>query len=295
MKNEELLELAKKLANEEDLSKFGKELAELDDAANKFARIDANSWNEQKIIDQFNEYYVQIKERKVAVNDAINAKKKELIEKVKVLVKENNFNKALKEYDELFNQFKGLGRSAKELDDQYYQTLKEVKNTIYENRKAYFEGQKAKAEAAKKAKEDIVAAAKELLNESSFKVADAKMNELFNSWKQAGFAGKELDDALWAEFAAARKEFNAKKNAYFEEQKKVFEEKAVKKQEIIKKAKVLLANSEFTEEEINSIKDLRQAWKEVGFAGKENDDALWNEFNAIINKYFEEKKFYKGK
>ena len=74
---------------------------------------------------------------------------------------------------------------------------------------------------------------------------------------------------------------------------KVFDERAEKKEELIKTAKRLLANSEFTDEEIEKVKALRNEYKAIGFAGKEKDDDLYQRFNEVIQKYFEEMKFYK--
>ena len=84
-----------------------------------------------------------------------------------------------------------------------------------------------------------------------------------------------------------------KKKEHHAEMIKVFEEKANKKEELIKNAKVLLANSEFTYEEVEKVKALRNEFKSIGFAGKEKDDDLYQRFNAVIQKYFEEMKFYK--
>ena len=74
---------------------------------------------------------------------------------------------------------------------------------------------------------------------------------------------------------------------------KVFEERAAKKEELIKAARIILANSEFTDEEIEKVKALRNEFKSIGFAGKEKDDDLYQRFNEIIQKYFEELKFYR--
>ena len=41
---------------------------------------------------------------------------------------------------------------------------------------------------------------------------------------------------------------------------------------MIKAAKILLANSEFTDEEVASVKALRNKWKEIGNAGRDNEE-----------------------
>ena len=88
-------------------------------------------------------------------------------------------------------------------------------------------------------------------------------------------------------------EFQDKKKERHGEMLKLFEERAAKKEELIKNARILLANSEFSEEEITKVKNLRNEYKAIGFAGKEKDDELYQRFNEVIQKYFEEMKFYK--
>ena len=75
---------------------------------------------------------------------------------------------------------------------------------------------------------------------------------------------------------------------------KVFDERAAKKEELIKAAKILLANSEFSDEEVEKIKALRNDFKATGFAGKEKDDDLYQRFDEVVKKYFDEMKFYKN-
>ena len=75
---------------------------------------------------------------------------------------------------------------------------------------------------------------------------------------------------------------------------KLFEERAAKKEELIKTLKKILADSEFTDEEVELVKKLRNDFKAIGFAGKEKDDDLYQRFNEVVQKYFEELKFYKN-
>ena len=118
------------------------------------------------------------------------------------------------------------------------------------------------------------------------------MDALRKEWKEVGYSGKG-DEYLWKDFAKVMDEFQEKKKERHSEMLKLVEERAAKKEELIKTAKITLANSEFTEEEIAKVKNLRNEYKAVGFAGKEKDDELYQRFNEVIQKYFEEMKFYK--
>ena len=118
------------------------------------------------------------------------------------------------------------------------------------------------------------------------------MDALRKEWKEVGYSCKG-DDYLWKEFAKVLDEFREKKKEHHSEMIKAFEERANKKEELIKVAKILLANSTFSDEEVEKVKALRNEYKAIGFAGKEKDDDLYQRFNEVIRKYFDEMKFYK--
>ena len=61
---------------------------------------------------------------------------------------------------------------------------------------------------------------------------------------------------------------------------------------MIKDAKKLLADSDFSDEEVKKVRNMQKEFDKIGFAGKDKDDDLYARFNEVIKKYFEEKKFY---
>ncbi len=126
----------------------------------------------------------------------------------------------------------------------------------------------------------------------NIKDATSKMDRIFNDWKKVGFAGKEADDALWNEFNEVRKEFSEKRKAHFENMKTVFAERVEKKEALIKKIKYITSEAYFTPEEEKQLRDIEKEFRDLGFAGKEKDQELWDNMQAAIRKYYEEKKFY---
>lgn len=114
------------------------------------------------------------------------------------------------------------------------------------------------------------------------------------AWKQLGSAGKEHEEELWAKFSEQRKIFFKNRKEYYKGLKETYAERTEAKKAIIAEAKQYLARSEFTDEEIASVKELRTKWKEVGSAGRENEDTLWEEFNGIVNKYYDNMRFYRN-
>ena len=219
--------------------------------------------------------------------------KKKVIEEVKKLVDRKDINSASKELDELSNEFKRIGRAGtKEQDDELWNELREAKDAFFAKRREFYEARDAQNEAKREKKQDVIKRAKEALEMENIKEAGDKLNDFRQEWKEIGYTGKS-DDALWEEFKAVLDAFQDKRRAHHADMVKMFEDRAAKKEELIKTAKKILADSDFSDEEVAKIKNLRREYRDIGFAGKEKDDDLYQRFNAVINKYFEEMKFYK--
>ena len=128
---------------------------------------------------------------------------------------------------------------------------------------------------------------------SNFKEIGAKMDELMESWKQLGHAGKEFEEDLWAKFKEQRTKFFKNRKAYYESMKETYAKRTEDKKALIAEAKLYLARSEFSEDEVEAVKGLRARWKEIGSAGRENEDTLWEEFNGVVNKYYDNMRYYR--
>ena len=294
MTKQEFIALAKELLEEENLDNRSQDLQLLRREFKYIANRDEENYLDQeetnKVIAVYNELVK--KEPKLLVSPY--DEKKAIIEKARKLLDKKEIIAANRELDRLSDEFRKAGRAnTKEQDDELWNEFRQVKDEFYAKKRAFFE-ELDKANAEKKAKkENIIERAKELVNNvENIREANAQMDALRKEWKEVGYSGKG-DEHLWKDFAKALDEFQEKKKERHGEMLKLFEERAAKKEELIKKARILLANSEFTEEEIEKVKALRGEYKAVGFAGKDKDDDLYQRFNEVIQKYFEEMKFYK--
>ena len=294
MTKQEFIALAKELLEEENLDNRSQDLQLLRREFKYIANRDEENYLDQeetnKVIAVYNELVK--KEPKLLVSPY--DEKKAIIEKARKLLDKKEIIAANRELDRLSDEFRKAGRAnTKEQDDELWNEFRQVKDEFYAKKRAFFE-ELDKANAEKKAKkENIIERAKELVNNvENIREANAQMDALRKEWKEVGYSGKG-DEYLWKDFAKVMDEFQEKKKERHGEMLKLFEERAAQKEELIKKARILLANSEFTEEEIEKVKALRGEYKAIGFAGKDKDDDLYQRFNEVIQKYFEEMKFYK--
>ena len=293
MNTQELISLTKELLNEEHLENRYYDMQLLKREYKFLLGRDVDSFSEQEEINKFAELFNELAKKEPKLLSSASEEKKKIIAAARKLLDKKEILAANKELDTLTEEWKKAGRSStKEEDDELWAEFRQVKDEFYAKKRAFFE-ELDKANAEKRAKkEDIIERAKKVIEVENIREANAQMDELRKEWKAVGYSGKG-DEYLWKDFAKVMDDFQEKKKERHGEMLKLFEERAAKKEELIKTARVMLANSEFTEEEIAKVKNLRNEYKAIGFAGKEKDDDLYQRFNEVIQKYFDEMKFYK--
>ena len=294
MEKQQLIALVKELLEEKNLDDRTADLQMLRREYKRLLGRDEDSFKEQEETDKFIALFNELAKREPKLLSSPNEEKKNIIAAARKLLDKKEILAANKELDKLSEEFKKAGRcSTKEQDDELWAEFRAVKDEFYAKKRAYFEQLDKANEERRAKKEDIIERAKAVIEVENIREANAQMDALRKEWKEVGYSGKG-DDYLWKNFAKVLDEFQEKKKECHSEMLKLFEERATKKEELIKQAKILLANSEFTDEEIEKVKALRNEYKGIGFAGKEKDDDLYQRFNDVIKKYFEEMKFYKN-
>ena len=289
---EELIQKLEELMGEENAAMAFAKAKELKRRWPK-VREEEESFSDQELSEKFIGMMDELAKKAGNVFVNTEEKKNEIIARAKEIVEKNNFKKGTEEMKLLLEEWKLAGRINKEKDDELWNQFSEVRKEFFEKKNEYFDNLKASFAENKKLKEEIIEKAKEVANIENIKEAGNRVNELMEEWKKVGSASRKEDDELWNQFLAERKAFFARRDAFFDEMKETFAKRVEEKKEIISQAKLYLARSEFTDEEVNAVKELRNRWKQIGNAGKNHENELWNEFNTILDKYFENMKYYK--
>ena len=258
------------------------------------AREDEESFYEKELSDRFNAIMDELAEKAGDVEINVEDRKNEIIAKAKEIAAGTNFKKGNELMQQLMEEWKQAGRLNKEKDDELWAAFKEARNEFFEKKNEYFANLKETFAANKVLKEELIEKAKAVLDLENIKEAAKQTSELMEEWKKVGSAGHKDDEKLWQAFLTERKAFYDKRDAFYDNMKETYAKRVAEKKELISEAKLYLARSEFTEDEIESVKGLRAKWKEIGNAGRDNENALWEEFNGIINKYYENMRFYKN-
>ena len=81
-------------------------------------------------------------------------------------------------------------------------------------------------------------------------------------WKNAGFAGKEVDDQLWNEFNEARQKFYDRRSAAYAQIHERQQQIAEKKKELIEQAAAIVAQKEYNLSliHISAVLHVHRSW-----------------------------------
>lgn len=293
MNKQELIALTNELLKEDNLANRKEDLQYLKREYKYILSKEEESFYEKEESDKFIALFNELAKKEPRLLLSPYDEKKTIIAEARKLLEQKDVLKANKELDRLNDDFRKAGRSSKkEDDDELFEEFRKVKDEFYAKKRDYF-AELDKSNALKKEKkEDIIKRANEVLKITNIKEASEKLDLLKKEWKEVGYAGKG-DEDLWKEFVKVLDAFQVKRKEHYNQMQKVFDERANKKEELIKTAKKILADSDFSSEEVKRIKDLRNEYRNIGFAGRDKDDDLYERFNEVIKKYFDEMKFYK--
>ena len=279
----DLIVKAKELSENEDLNVVFKQISSLQ---KQWRRIP----NYESALDE------QLQQEFEGYVDAVYAKRNELykknaevkqglVAKAKALANPSNFNQATNEMNALMNEWKATGSASKDKDDELWALFNEARQTFFDNKRKHYEDLQVSFANATEAKEQLVKEAKALESSENWKEASEQFKALMAKWKEIGNAGKDNENRLWNEFNGSYQAFNAKRNAYYDALHVTQADRATKKQELIAKAKEIVASNDYSKEHTQVMKNMTSEWKAIGSAGKE-ENALWAELRETVDAYF---------
>lgn len=179
-------------------------------------------------------------------------KKKEIIEKLNGLVNNENWKKATEEFNALCDEFKSIGFSGKEGNEEISTGYSEAKNAFFSKRQEYFDKLKAENKVNIAARIQLIEELKALYTNESWKEASEKVKELSEKFFNIGFCGKEENERLINEFKAIRDGFYKARQEYFDginsaranKQRDFLNGLITKKEEFIQKLRGFVKNDE---------------------------------------------------
>ncbi len=147
-------------------------------------------------------------------------------------------------------------------------------------------------------KQDVIARLKMLLKEENIKELEVLMRALLVEWDAVGPTFKEKWEEIKTDFYGTYHELNDKIKTHYKQIREEQKENLNKKRALIEKVKTLLSEDLKTNKQwqsaSNTIKELQEEWKKIGFVPAAYNQKIWNEFRSAGNELFAKKKEFFG-
>ncbi len=204
-----------------------------------------------------------------------NIKAREIDESIKALAEETDKPAAIGDLAAIKAQFEALKEEGAA-----------KKSQIDEARKAAL----AKAVAERTAIVEKAEALADGLDENTnWRSTADKFRSLFQQWQEHQRNNVRIDkadaDALWARFSSARTKFNVARRKWAQARDLERNEAKSAKEAIIAEAEALKDSTAWVETS-RKFTELMDRWKKAGRAGRHEDDAMWAQFRAAADTFF---------
>lgn len=180
-------------------------------------------------------------------------------------------------------------RRTREIDQQYVLgNFDEIRNMLANLKSELLQEQQERITQRK----HMIAEAKELKARTDWKDASKAFDDLNEAFKAVSTVGdRDQDTQQWDQFKEHEREFRARRKAHFDQMEKEFAERAEAKGRICDEAESLQESPDFRATG-QRLRDLMDEWKEIGFAGREHDEALWQRFQGARSVFHERRKVW---
>lgn len=175
-----------------------------------------------------------------------------------------------------------LGKADPAADDNLNQAFDEACEAAFAPCRELFAKQDAERAAHLAQRQQILTELALLLHtEMPEKALEQSLRQLTQRWREAGAVKRQDYQALQQQYQQLNQQLRAKLTAAQQAQ-------AAAKQALVAEAQSALSLPD-QGQTATVLKELQQRWKQLGFAGKQQDQALWLEFRALCDGFFNQR------
>jgi hypothetical protein len=218
--------------------------------------------------------------------------KQKIISRVEELINEPDIAKAFRELQALHKIWKeDIGPVPRENREELWSRFSELTKQLHDKREALAGKLREQEEENLRKKKDIIAQIEAIADEkvqahSAWQGQINRVEALREEFFKAGKVPIEVNEDTWAAFKAAVRKFNAQKNSFYKDIKKDQQENLNRKLALVEKAKSLQESEDF-DATTPVMKQIQEEWKQIGHVPRKFSDAVWKDFKAACNHYFD--------
>lgn len=292
----QLIEQAKKLADEEDVIEAARKLQILHNEWRETGPVAKDLrdeiWNEFKeastvVNKRHQEYFDKRRENELKYEE----EKTKICEQIEAMDFDSlktfgAWEKATDEIKALQAQWKELGPAPRKVNTQLYTRFRAVCDDFFNKKADFYHNIKAQYKANLEKKEELCKKAEEMLSKVGEKGAREQVQALQQEWRTVGPTERKHSDAIWQRFTTAC-------NAFYEELRskrsgKREEENAnlAAKKEIIEKIKEISLDGN-RGEILPVIRELQMQWQQIGHVPYKVKEKIYAEYREACDKVYD--------
>lgn len=238
-------------------------------------------------------------EKKSKERDNLYAKR-QVIDDLKTLIeKGDSVGKAFQQFRELRDRWKKIGDVPKKEEEQLESDYRFQRERFYHIIQITQGLRELDFQKHLDAKNELLKRMEDLLNEKTIRRVEMLIRQYHNDWYDIGPVPVAKKDEVIKRFNELTDKIYSKTREHYESQKKKYEDNLQSKIALCEKAEAAIL------EELNHHRDwdrktkeilaLRDEWKKIGRAAKEEAEAVWERFRKACNEFFEKKRaFYEA-
>lgn len=216
--------------------------------------------------------------------------KLELCVRAERLLEVEKIKDAVRELNELHNEFKHIGPVPLDQKEAVWQRFKAASDAVYARRDQYLNQLQQEFQTNLSAKQQLIEEVEKYANFASDRIKEwnQKTQEILDiqkRWEASGGVArskaKEVNKKFWSAFKTF---FNAK-SIFFKKLDEERQKNLEAKTEIVSKAQALKESTDW-DQTANELKDLQRQWKEVGPVPEKHRERIFQEFKDACDHFF---------
>lgn len=240
---------------------------------------------------------VQEREQEYASN---LAQKEEILSKMEAIANDaEGVGQKYNEFQELQKAFKEVGAVDMQEVSRLWKTYTQVNETFYDALKINKELRDYDFKKNLEAKEALCVEAEKLVEMSDIVTANRRLQELHDEWRAVGPVAPSQREVIWARFKEASTIVNKRHQEHFLSLKEQEAQNEENKTAICDKLEAIdlsqISSVQGWDDATKVVLAFQEEWRKIGFANKKTNNALFDRFRQLCDKFFKAKsEFFNG-
>ncbi|MFI5203671.1 MAG: DUF349 domain-containing protein [Flavobacteriales bacterium] len=237
------------------------------------------------------------KDRENIERSNFETKKRILGDFMKLISQEENISKAYFKFNELKEEWRNVGAVAYDKTQELQAEYTRLNELFHYNLNIYKELRENDLKKNIDLRNEVIEKINSLAAREDLKEIDTLLRAYQREWDDTGAVPKENWEEMKEKFHNAVQAIHEKLNLHYEERKQqqVVALQAKKAQtEKIRSLGASFPTAKKWEDATKQIMALQEEWKTIGYAGRDENDNVWNEFREACDVFFTAKKAFYG-